>query len=127
MPRKQKDIRSDIGWSDAASIALFGRDFPGEIRGNLNLGDMGFLERTGRFPAPNESRMFNAMVVTLLEHGITPSAPVARMTYLGARTRLRTEIWRGTVGDGTMQMRLRCLVPERNVVVFANGAATEAC
>jgi len=71
--RKQKAIRTDIGWSDAESITLFGKDFPTQILGHLNLGDMGFLELTGRFPTPGESKMFNAMVVTLVEHGITPS------------------------------------------------------
>ena len=71
MSRKQKAIRTDIGWSDAESITLFGKDFPTQILGHLNLGDMGFLELTGRFPTPGESKMFNAMVVTLVEHGIT--------------------------------------------------------
>ena len=74
MARKSKPITSDIGWSDASSITLFGRNFVDEILGEVNLGDMGFLELTGRLPNPNESRMFNAMAVTLVEHGITPSA-----------------------------------------------------
>lgn len=81
MTRENKPIRTDIGWSDASSITVFGKDFPSEILGKLNLGDMGFLELTGRVPNPNESRMFNAMVVTLVEHGITPSSLVARMTW----------------------------------------------
>lgn len=102
MPRKQKEIRTDIGWSDASSITLFGRDFPSEILGHLNLGDMGFLELTGRFPEPHESRMFNAMVVTLVEHGITPSALVARMTYLGAPESLQGAVAAGLSGLGTV-------------------------
>jgi citrate synthase len=100
--RKQKSIRTDIGWSDASSITLFGKDFPSEILGHLNLGDMGFLELTGRFPNPNESRMFNAMVVTLVEHGITPSALVARMTYLGAPESLQGAVAAGLNGLGTV-------------------------
>ena len=102
MARKQKSIRTDIGWSDASSITLFGKDFPNEILGHLNLGDMGFLELTGRFPNPNESSMFNAMVVTLVEHGITPSALVARMTYLGAPESLQGAVAAGLNGLGTV-------------------------
>ncbi len=102
MARKQKSIRTDIGWSDASSITLFGKNFPNEILGHLNLGDMGFLELTGRFPNPNESRMFNAMVVTLVEHGITPSALVARMTYLGAPESLQGAVAAGLNGLGTV-------------------------
>ncbi len=39
----------------------------------------------GRLPADdNELRMFNAMMVILVEHGITPSSLATRMTYCGA-------------------------------------------
>ena len=102
MTREDKPIRTDIGWSDASSITLFGKDFPSEILGYLNLGDMGFLELTGRVPNPNESRMFNAMVVTLVEHGITPSSLVARMTYLGAPESLQGAVAAGLNGLGTV-------------------------
>src|SRR5205085_1552486 len=96
------EIATDIGWSDARSITLFGRDFPSEILGHLNLGDMGFLELTARPPTPAESRMFNAMVVTLVEHGITPSALVARLTYLGAPESLQGAVAAGLNGLGTV-------------------------
>lgn len=99
---KRKEIRTDIGWSDPESITLFGRDFPSEILGRLNLGDMGFLELTGRFPHERESRMFNAMVVTLVEHGVTPSALVARLTYLGAPESLQGAVAAGLNGLGTV-------------------------
>lgn len=102
MARKKKEVRTDIGWSDASSITVFGRDFPAEILGHLNLGDMGFMELTGRFPTPAESRMFNAMVVTLVEHGMTPSAIVARMTYLGAPESLQGAVAAGLNGLGTV-------------------------
>jgi citrate synthase len=102
MAAKAKEIRTDIGWSDASSITLFGRDFPSEILGHLNLGDLGFLELTRRFPTPAESRMFNAMVVTLVEHGMTPSAIVARMTYMGAPESLQGAVAAGLNGLGTV-------------------------
>ena len=38
MTRKKKDIRTDIGWSDASSITLFGKDFTADILGTLNFG-----------------------------------------------------------------------------------------
>ena len=102
MSKKQETIKTNIGWSNASSITLFGRDFPAEILGHLNLGDMGFLELTGRLPTSAESIMFNAMVVTLVEHGITPSAIVARMTYLGAPESLQGAVAAGLNGLGTV-------------------------
>ena len=102
MARKKNPVHTDIGWSDTSSITLFGRDFPSQIIGHLNLGDMGFLELTGRVPNAGESRMFNAMVVTLVEHGITPSALVARLTYLGAPESLQGAVAAGLSGLGTV-------------------------
>jgi citrate synthase len=100
--RKDKPIRTDIGWSDATSITMFGKDLPSEILGHVNLGDMGFLELTGRLPNAQESRMFNAMVVTLVEHGMTPSAIVARMTYAGAPESLQGAVAAGLNGLGSV-------------------------
>lgn len=95
-------LHTEIGWSSPDSITLFGLDFSSEILGRLSFGDMAFLELTGRVPAENESRMFNAMLVTLVEHGITPSALVARLTILGAPESLQAAVAAGLCGLGTV-------------------------
>jgi citrate synthase len=100
MARRQ--LKSNLGWSTVDRIVVRGKDLPGEILGQLNLGDMAFLELTGRVPNANESRLFNAMVVTLVEHGITPSAIVARMTYLGAPEALQAAVAAGLLGLGSV-------------------------
>ena len=97
-----KDIRSELGWSTAERIVVRGKDLPSEILGHLNLGDMAFLELTGRVPDAKESKVFNAMVVTLVEHGITPSALAARLTYLGAPEALQGAVAAGLLGLGSV-------------------------
>ena len=98
----KKPIRSDLAWSTVDRIVVRGKDLPGEILGHLNLGDMAFLELTGKVPNEKESRLFNAMVVTLVEHGITPSAIVARMTYLGAPEAMQAAVAAGLCGLGSV-------------------------
>ena len=97
-----KPIRSDLAWSTVDRITVRGKDLPGEILGHLNLGDMAFLELTGRVANAKESKLFNAMVVTLVEHGITPSALAARLTYLGAPEALRGAVAAGLLGLGSV-------------------------
>ena len=98
----RKPLKSDLGWSTVDRIVVRGKDLPGEILGQLNLGDMAFLELTGRVPNPGESKLFNAMVVTLVEHGVTPSALVARLTYLGAPEALQAAVAGGLLGLGSV-------------------------
>jgi citrate synthase len=98
----RKKIRSDLAWSTVDKIVVRGKDLPNEILGHLNLGDMAFLEIVGRVPNEKESKLFNAMAVTLVEHGVTPSAMVARLTYLGAPEAMQAAVGAGLAGLGSV-------------------------
>jgi citrate synthase len=102
MPRKQKPIKSDLAWSTPDRITVRGKDLPNEILGHINLGDMAFLEIVGRVPNEKESRLFNALEVTLVEHGVTPSAIATRMTYLGAPESPQAAVAAGLLGLGSV-------------------------
>jgi citrate synthase len=102
MARKQKPIKSDLAWSTTDRIVVRGKDLPNEILGHLNLGDMAFLMVTGRTPNTKESKLFNAMAVTLVEHGMTPSAIAARMTYVGAPESPQAAVAAGLLGLGSV-------------------------
>src|SRR5262249_41091326 len=100
--REHQPIRSDLGWSTTDRITVRGLDVANEIIGHFNLGDMAFLEFTGRKPTPAESKLFNAVTVTLVEHGITPSSIAARMTIAGAPEALQAAVAAGLCGLGSV-------------------------
>ena len=99
--RTRKELKSEMGWSNESSITVQGLDLCSDILGKLNLGDFAFLEIKGRKPLAGESIVFNAMLGTLVEHGMTPMVIAARLTYLGAPESLQGAVASGILGMGT--------------------------
>jgi len=97
---KRKKLKSDLGWSTPDRIVVQGHDLV-ELIGKISLGDFAFLELKGRLPTPEESAVFNAIAVTLVEHGMTPSAIAARLTYFGAPESLQGAVAAGLLGMGS--------------------------
>lgn len=102
MASGKNSIRSDIAWSTADKITVRGKSLPDEILGQFNVGDFSFLQITSRLPTPEESRVYNAILVTLVEHGITPSALAARLTYAGAPEAMQAAVAAGISGLGSV-------------------------
>lgn len=101
MTKERKSLRSDTGWSDATRIRVQGLDLMNDIMGKLDLGQFAFLEIQGRLPTPAEAAVFNAMLCTLVEHGMTPMAIATRLTYLGAPESLQGAVAAGLLGVGS--------------------------
>jgi citrate synthase len=118
----KKELRSDIAWSTADKIGVHGYDLTEELIGEVNLGDMAFLEVSGRLPKANESRMFNAILVTLVEHGIVPSTLAARMTYAGAPEAMQAAVAAGLLGLGSVFVGSTEGSARMLAAAFADGA-----
>ncbi len=100
---KKREVRSDIAWATSTKVVVHGLDLCEEIVGKLDFGQMAFLQIFARLPKDaNELRMFNAMMVILVEHGITPSALATRMTYCGAPEAVQAAVAAGLLGLGSV-------------------------
>jgi citrate synthase len=95
-----RKLKSELGFSTADRIVVRGHDLVDELIGKVSLGDVAFLELKGRLPTKQESIVFNAITVTLVEHGMTPSAIAARLTYYGAPESLQGAVAAGLLGMG---------------------------
>ena len=97
--RGRRRPSSRLGRSTADQVFVRGHDLA-DLIGKVNLGDFAFFELLGRLPEPRESVMFNALAVTLVEHGLTPSTIAARLTYFGAPEALQAAVAAGVLGMG---------------------------
>jgi Acyl-CoA dehydrogenase, C-terminal domain len=64
-----KPIVSRMGASTPDRIWVQGRDLCAELLGRISLAEMTWLELTGDLPTPEQARLLDAMLLTLVEHG----------------------------------------------------------
>lgn len=79
-----KPFVSSMGSSTHDHIDVQGYDLAGELMGKVDFGSMFFVLLAGRLPSDAEAALFNAVLVALADHGMTPSVLAARLTYTGA-------------------------------------------
>ena len=95
-------FRTGIGTSDADSITLMGRDLATDLMGNVTLTELTFLMVQGRMPSPEETRLFDAILISLADHGLTPTVLAARLTYTGAPESIQGAVAAGLLGAGSV-------------------------
>src|SRR5688500_14401961 len=100
--KQPKPLRSEMGWSTADRITVRGYDLPNQLLGKIDLGGMAFLEITGRMPDSREAEVFNALLVTLVEHGMTPQAIASRLISICAPEAMQASVAAGLLGVGSV-------------------------
>jgi citrate synthase len=97
-----------IATADATSITVRGRDLVDDLIGKVSFTEMFYLLITGAMPTPAQTRVLDACLVTLMEHGFTPSALVSRLMAESTPGQIQVSIAAGllAIGDvhaGTME------------------------
>jgi len=95
-------IRTSVGTSDADSITVQGHDLATELMGLVSFTELTFLLARGRMPSEAEARMLDAVLVSLADHGLTPTVLAARLTYTGAPESLQGAVAAGLLGAGSV-------------------------
>lgn len=95
-------LRTSIAASTPDSITFRGRDLARELMGRMSFPEVAFLLASGRAPSDDESLLFDAVLVSLADHGLTPIALSARLTYTGAPEALQGAIAAGLLGGGNV-------------------------
>lgn len=90
-----------IGISDATSIHVLGHDLAGELMGQVGFGELAFWLATRQRPTPQQVRVFEAVLVSLADHGFTPTAIAARLTLYSAPDALQGAMAAGLLGGGS--------------------------
>jgi len=92
---------TSIGTSDEQHITLLGQDLAADLMGKVGFGELAYWLVAGRRPTPSEVRVFETVLVALADHGFTPTAIAARLTYLSAPESLQGALAAGLLGGGS--------------------------
>jgi citrate synthase len=92
---------TSLGTSDADTISLLGQSLADDLMGKVGFGELTLWMVTQRRPTQSEVRVFESVLVALADHGFTPTAIIARMTYLSAPDSVQGALAAGLLGGGS--------------------------
>src|SRR5436190_9763603 len=87
---------------DEETIVVRGADLCADLIGKLGFVDYFHLLVTGRRPDAVASRVLDATLVAIAEHGLVPSVQASRMTYAAAPDALQGAVAAGILGCGSV-------------------------
>jgi len=92
---------TSLGISTVDSITLMGKDLANDLLGKVGFGGLAYQLITLKEPTPGQTRVFETVLVALADHGFTPTAIAARLTYLSAPDAIQGALAAGLLGGGS--------------------------
>ena len=99
-PRREHPTTS-IATATAKDIFIRGKSLCGELIGQVTFTEMLFFQILGRQPTPAQTRLVDACLVTLMEHGLTPSVLATRLVYSSATESMQSGVAAGILAVGS--------------------------
>jgi citrate synthase len=100
--KKSKQPTTRLCTHSTDAIKVRGADLVDELIGELTFTEMSYFAITGRRPTRAQTRILDAVLVTLMEHGLTPSAIAARMIYGSTPESLQAGVSAGLLAVGSV-------------------------
>ena len=98
---KVPSFPTSIGISDPDTITVLGRDLAAELMGRVGFAELAMWLVTQQRPTQGQVRVLEAVLVALADHGFTPTAIAARLTYLSAPDSVQGALAAGLLGGGS--------------------------
>jgi citrate synthase len=95
-------IGTRIARHDLHHIWVRDYDLTSELMGSASFTEMIFLLVCGQLPSASDRRLLDAILNSLVEHGLTPSAVAARLTYAIAPEAIQGAVAAGLLGAGSV-------------------------
>lgn len=92
---------TSLATSSADDVTIRGKSLCNELIGKVTFTEMTFFLVTGKTPTPAQTAVVDACLVTLMEHGLTPSAIATRLVYSSAPEALQGAVAAGLLGVGS--------------------------
>jgi len=90
-----------IATSTPEDVFIRGQSLCRDLIGHLTFTEMLFFQILGRRPTPAQTRLVDACLVTLMEHGLTPSALASRLVYSSAPEAMQSGVAAGILAVGS--------------------------
>ena len=90
-----------IAHHTAEAITIRGADLVNDLIGQLTFTEMMYFQLLGERPTAGQTRILDAVLVTLMEHGITPSSIVSRLIYDSCPEAVQAAVAAGLLGVGS--------------------------
>jgi citrate synthase len=120
---------TELCHSTPADVFIRGASLCKELIGKLSFTEMFFFQALGRRPSADQTALLDACLVTLVEHGLTPSAIAARLVYSSAPEAMQAAVAAGlsAVGSTFVGSMEGCgALLERMLAEGAGGAAPQS-